>query len=40
MLYDVPLAEGRAIYGERYLDVWSIDEFHQVRVQPLAINAC
>ena len=30
VLWDVSTAEGQKLYGEAYLDVWTIDMFHQV----------
>lgn len=31
VLYDVGIEDGQKLYGDKYLDVWTIDEFHQVR---------
>eukprot|EP00752_Nemacystus_decipiens_P012221 g10835.t1 len=30
VLWDVPIEEGRDLYGPDYMDVWTIDKFHQV----------
>lgn len=35
MLWDVNTTAGREVYGERYVDVWTIDKFHQMGASDL-----
>lgn len=30
VLWDVSVEEGRDLYGPDYMDVWTIDKFHQI----------